>query len=103
MALPATSQQTDFRGYLQANGKFQIDPNWSINASGRLASDRTFLRRYDISRDDRLRSMIDLERIGWDEGDVICGLIVVGDSQVATGMMRVTCDATHCQTPSRLI
>src|SRR3954451_24660341 len=35
----------------------------------------------------------DLERIGWEEGDVICGLVVVGDSQVATGMMRVTCDA----------
>ena len=38
-------------------------------------------------------SWFDLERIGWDEGDVICGLIVVGDSQVATGMMRVSCDA----------
>jgi hypothetical protein len=35
----------------------------------------------------------DLERMGWDEGDVICGLVVVGDSKVATGMMRVTCDA----------
>jgi hypothetical protein len=35
----------------------------------------------------------DIERIGWEEGDVVCGLVVVGDSQVATGMMRVTCDA----------
>src|SRR5215211_1570112 len=35
----------------------------------------------------------DIERIGWEEGDVICGLIVVGDATVATGMMRVTCDA----------
>jgi hypothetical protein len=35
----------------------------------------------------------DIERIGWDEGDVICGLVVVGDERVATGMMRVTCDA----------
>ena len=35
----------------------------------------------------------DIERIGWEEGDVICGLVVVGDSTVATGMMRVTCDA----------
>jgi hypothetical protein len=35
----------------------------------------------------------DIERIGWEEGDVICGLIVVGDEKVATGMMRVTCDA----------
>ena len=38
-------------------------------------------------------SWFDLERIGWEEGDVICGLIVVGDEKVATGMMRVTCDA----------
>ena len=38
-------------------------------------------------------SWFDLERIGWEEGDVICGLVVVGDEQVATGMMRVTCDA----------
>jgi len=29
----------------------------------RLASDRTFLRRYDLSRDDRLRSTVNLERI----------------------------------------
>ena len=35
----------------------------------------------------------DIERIGWEEGDVICGLVVVGDAKVATGMMRVTCDA----------
>ena len=35
----------------------------------------------------------DIERIGWEEGDVICGLVVVGDENVATGMMRVTCDA----------
>lgn len=61
---PAPSnQQTEFRGYIAANGKFQIDPHWSVTASGRLASDRTFLRRYDISRDDRLRSMVEIERI----------------------------------------
>ena len=35
----------------------------------------------------------DIERMGWEEGDVICGLVVVGDETVATGMMRVTCDA----------
>lgn len=38
-------------------------------------------------------AFFDIERMGWEEGDVICGLVVVGDSQVATGMMRVTCDA----------
>ena len=35
----------------------------------------------------------DIERIGWEEGDVICGLTVLGDAKVATGMMRVSCDA----------
>ena len=54
----------DFRGYLFANGRLQLSPNWSLTASGRVVTDRTFLRRYDISRDDRLRSMLDLERIG---------------------------------------
>lgn len=56
----------EFRGYLFANGRFQLSPNWSITGSGRIATDRTFLRRYDISRDDRLRSMIDVERIDQD-------------------------------------
>ncbi|WP_082851255.1 LPS-assembly protein LptD [Erythrobacter sp. HI0063] len=55
--------ERDFRGYVFANGQFQFDPNWSLTGSVRRASDRTFLRRYDISRDDRLRSTIDLERI----------------------------------------
>jgi hypothetical protein len=35
----------------------------------------------------------DIERIGWEEGDVICGLTVVGNEKIATGMMRVRCDA----------
>ena len=35
----------------------------------------------------------DIDRMGWEEGDVICGLAVMGDAKVATGMMRVTCDA----------
>lgn len=59
---PGTQQQ-DWRGYLAANGQFQFSPEWSLTTSIRVASDRTFLRRYDISRDDRLRSMIRAERI----------------------------------------
>lgn len=51
------------RGYIFANGRFQLDPNWSVDFSARRASDRTFLRRYDISRDDRLRSLIEVERV----------------------------------------
>ena len=38
-------------------------------------------------------SYYDIERMGWEEGDVICGLVVMGDERVATGTMRVTCDA----------
>lgn len=68
-----TNGQKDFRGYLDISGKLQFDPYWSLTASGRLASDRTFLRRYDISRDDRLRSMINLERIGTDSYFSISG------------------------------
>ncbi|WP_052761707.1 LPS-assembly protein LptD [Aurantiacibacter luteus] len=56
-------RERDFRGYLFANGRFQLDPNWSFNGSVRLASDRTFLRRYDISREDRIRSVVQAERI----------------------------------------
>lgn len=60
--IPVASQK-DFRGYFYSNGRFQFSPNWSLTYSSRLTSDRTFLRRYDISRDDRLRSTVDLERI----------------------------------------
>lgn len=80
-----TSSQKDFRGYLYANGRFQFTPNWSLTFSSRLTSDRTFLRRYDISRDDRLRSTVDLERIAPDSYLSIAGwatqTLRVGDPQ----------------------
>ena len=63
---PVTDSQKDFRGYFDASGRLQFDPYWSLTGSARVASDRTFLRRYDISRDDRLRSTINLERIDSD-------------------------------------
>jgi LPS-assembly protein len=66
--VPLTGEDPDsrkrFRGYLESAGKFQFDPRWSLTYSGRIATDRTFMRRYDISRDDRLRSTFELERIG---------------------------------------
>jgi LPS-assembly protein len=62
-AAAGTTAQRAFRGYLDASGRFQLDPQWSISGSIRRATDRTFLRRYDISRDDRLRSNLKLERI----------------------------------------
>lgn len=62
----STDGENAFRGYIFANGRFQLDENWSITGSIRRATDRTFLRRYDISRDDRLRSMIEVEQIDQD-------------------------------------
>jgi LPS-assembly protein len=59
----ANAQEQVFRGYFEANGRFQLSEKLSLSGFGRYASDRTFLRRYDISRDDRLRSTINLERI----------------------------------------
>ncbi len=53
----------DFRGYLDATGRFQLTPKLSVRSSIRLATDRTFLRRYDISRDDRLRSTVAVEHV----------------------------------------
>ena len=69
------NSEKDVRGYLFANGRFQLDPNWSVTGSLRYASDRTFLRRYDISRDDRLRSMVNVERIGSDSYLSIAGWV----------------------------
>jgi LPS-assembly protein len=79
------ASQPDFRGYLFANGRYQFDPNWSLTFSGRITSDRTFLRRYDISRDDRLRSTFQLERIDPDSYFAVSGwatqTLRVGDRQ----------------------
>ena len=52
-----------FRGYFEANGRAQFDPYWSLTGSLRAATDKTVTRRYDLTRDDRLRSFLDLERI----------------------------------------
>lgn len=65
-AAGTTTGSNAFRGYLDGSGRFQLTPNWSVSASLRVASDRTFLRRYDISRDDRLRSTFAVERIDAD-------------------------------------
>ncbi len=63
----------DFRGYLAINGRYQFDENWSFTGASRVTSDRTFLRRYDISRDDRLRTVAELERIDDDSYFVVAG------------------------------
>ena len=59
----ATPTARGFRGYLDANGRFQLDPAWTVTASIRVASDKTVTRRYDITNDDRLRNVVNAERI----------------------------------------
>jgi len=60
---PVPDGNRDIRGYIDANGRFQYGPYWTVSGSIRATTDRTFLRRYDISRDDRLRNQIQAERI----------------------------------------
>nr|WP_245842645.1 LPS assembly protein LptD [Sphingomonas laterariae] len=74
---PAESSR-DIRGYFEANGRFQFTPEWSLSASTRVTTDKTFLRRYDISRDDRLRSTFNVERIDADSYLSIAGWAVQG-------------------------
>jgi LPS-assembly protein len=60
---PVGNGQDQLRGYIDANGKFQLSSGWSVTFSGRLASDRTFLQRYYINGDDLLRSTVNVEHI----------------------------------------
>ena len=57
------SNRKGLRAYFEANGKFQLDPLWSITTSLAAASDKTVTRRYDMTRGDRLRNVVNAERI----------------------------------------
>jgi LPS-assembly protein len=85
---PTASSQRGIRGYFDASGGMQLTPEWSVTGSLRATTDRTFLRRYDISRDDRLRSTLSAQRIGEDSYFSIAGWAVQtlrpGDSQGQT-------------------
>jgi LPS-assembly protein len=70
------NQDRGIRGYVDGNGRFQLDPAWSVSGSVRLTTDKTFLRRYDISRDDRLRSSLLVERADEDSYLSIAGWAV---------------------------
>jgi len=97
IAYATSSQRTDpttgaisstndvFRGYLDIAGRFQLSPEWSVSTSVRLTTDLTFLRRYDISRDDLLRNTLNIEHITDDSYLSIAGWAIqtlrVGDRQ----------------------
>jgi len=70
---PVPREERGLRAYFEANGRAQIDPLWSLTAATRLTTDKTFLRRYDISRDDRLRTLINAERTAADSYVSIAG------------------------------
>ncbi|MDQ2892264.1 MAG: LPS assembly protein LptD [Pseudomonadota bacterium] len=74
-ATPLSTEQA-FRGYIDSVGRYQFSPTWSLSESVRLASDKTFLRRYDISRDDRLRSTVSLQHIDRDSYFAVTGWYV---------------------------
>lgn len=71
-----TDTDMAFRGYLDGGARYQFSPEWSASGSLRLTTDRTFLRRYDISRDDRLRNTARLQRIDRDSYFAITGWAV---------------------------
>ncbi|WP_419825302.1 LPS-assembly protein LptD [Sphingomonas sp.] len=74
-----------FRGYLDASGRYQLGPDWTLSGSVREVTDKTFLRRYDISDDDRLRTVLKAERIDDDSYLSIAGwrfrTLVLGQDQ----------------------
>ena len=61
------------RGYFDENGKWQLNPEWSVTTSLRVATDKTVTRRYDITNDDRLRNVVNVERITPDSYISIAG------------------------------
>jgi LPS-assembly protein len=68
-----TSTRHGLRAYFEANGKYQLDPLWSVTSSIRVATDKTVTRRYDITSDDRLRNVVNVERISPDSYVSIAG------------------------------
>ena len=73
------------RGFVDANARYQFGPYWTLSGSLRLETDRTFMKRYDISNDDRLRSTARAERIDANSYLSIAGWFVqtirTGDKQ----------------------
>jgi LPS-assembly protein len=60
------TDRNGFRGYFEGNGRFQLDPYWTVTGALRAATDKTVARRYDITSDNRFRNFISAERIASD-------------------------------------
>lgn len=57
------SNRKDVRAFVEGNGRWQLDPAWTVTGQLRVATDKTVTRRYDLTNDDRLRTFINAERI----------------------------------------
>lgn len=55
--------ESSFRGHIKGEGLFNITENWDAGFDGELATDDTYLRRYNYSSQDLLTSRIFAERI----------------------------------------
>ncbi|WP_114228816.1 MULTISPECIES: LPS-assembly protein LptD [Sphingomonas] len=101
----ATDPESDrsVRGYIDATGKFQFDPLWSLTAQIRRATDKTVTRRFDITREDKLRSFVNLERIDLDSYVSIAAWSFQGllstDRQAAIPIALPAIDARFRLTP----
>jgi hypothetical protein len=71
---------------IEASGK-----NMALIVKARDQHDRTC--RYGGKANAVQMSYFDIERLGWEEGDVIAGLTIVGDAKRQPYSIRVTCDA----------
>lgn len=80
-----TQLDKSVRGHIDASGRFQPDPYWTLTGSVLATTDKTFMRRYDISDADRLRSTVNAERITPNSYLSIAGWVVqtlrIGDAQ----------------------
>ncbi|MBN8532428.1 MAG: LPS-assembly protein LptD [Alphaproteobacteria bacterium] len=50
-----------FRGYIEGNGRFNLDEHWDLGFDAKRASDQTYLLRYDFGEEDTLTSRVFLE------------------------------------------
>jgi hypothetical protein len=71
---------------IEASGK-----NMEVIVKAKAHHDRTC--RYGGKATAVEMSYFDIERLGWEEGDTIAGLVIVGDAKRQPYSIRVTCDA----------
>lgn len=69
----ALNSDKGIRGYIDAHGTYQLGPHWTLSGELRAETDKTFMYRYAINNDDRLRSTLEADRIDDDSLLTIAG------------------------------